>query len=128
MDENDIEQFKEIVIQYVNLDDLLRSKNEEIKEIKKDKKEIEEYIIECMEKLNEGVIDISDGKLRLNKTKTKTGLKESYLEESLQKLTNDNQKAQLMTKQILENRPVKERVNIKRTFNRKKTKTKTNNK
>ena len=84
MDEKDIEQFKEIVIQYVKLDDLLRSKNEEIKEIKKDKKEIEEYIIECMEKLNEGVIDISDGKLRLNKTKTKTGLKESYLEESLQ--------------------------------------------
>lgn len=118
MDENEIEQFKELVVEYVKLDDLIREKNNEIKDIKNDKKQLEEYIIECMEKLDESVIDISDGKIRVNKTKTKSGLKQQYIQESLKELTKDCVQAELMTKHILENRPVTERTNLKRTFNR----------
>ena len=120
MNDNEIEQFKELVVEWVKLDDNIRQKNSELKDIKNDKKQLEEYIIECMDKLDEGVIDISDGKIRVNKTKSKAGLKESYLKESLKELTKDITQAELMTKHILENRPTTERVNLKRTFNRKK--------
>jgi len=119
MNNNELEQFKELVCEWVKLDDIVRVKNAELKEIKSDKKSIEEYILECMNKLDEGVIDISDGKLRLNKTKTKSGLKQTIIQEALTELTKDNTQAQTMTQYILDKRPVVERMNLKRTFNRK---------
>ena len=122
MNNNELEQFKELVCEWVKLDDIIRVKNAELKEIKNDKKSIEEYILECMNKIDEGVIDISDGKLRLNKTKTKSTLKQSIIQEALTELTKDNIQAQTMTKYILDKRPVVERMNLKRTFNRKEKK------
>lgn len=119
MNDNEIEQFKSLVCEWVKLDDIIRSKNNELKEIKNDKKQLEEYILGCMDKLDESVIDISDGKLRVNKTKSKSGLNQNYLQEKLAELTQDPNKATTMTKHILENRPCTERVNLKRTFNRK---------
>lgn len=118
----DLEEFKQVVVEWVNIDDKIRSKNEELKELKKDKKNIEEYIMESMQTLDEGVIDISDGKIRLNKTKTKSSLKENLIQEALTELTHDNVKATTMTKYILDKRPVVEKTNLKRTFNRKKKK------
>ena len=41
------------------------------------------------------------------------------VQEKLAELTQDPNKATTMTKHILENRPCTERVNLKRTFNRK---------
>ena len=115
-----LEEFKELVIQWVNLDDIIRTKTAELKEIRNDKKNIEEYIMECMESIDEGVIDISDGKIRLNKTQTKSALKQELITEALTELTNDSIKAQQMTTYILDKRPTVERTNLKRTFNRKK--------
>ena len=120
MNDNEIEQFKELVVEWVKLDDIIRKRNAEMKEIKDDKKSIEEYILECMNKLDNGTIDISDGKLRLNKTKTKSGLKQAGIQEALTELTKDDLKAQEMTQYILDKRPVIERMNLKRTFNRSK--------
>ena len=120
MNEQELEQFKELVIEWVKLDDIIRTKMNELKEIKNDKKSLEEYILESMEKLGESVIDISDGKLRLNKTQSKSALKEATIQETLTQFTKDSQQASLMTKHIFENRPTVERVNLKRTFNRKK--------
>ena len=120
MNDSELNQFKELVVEYIKLDDIIRKKNDEIKEIKKDRKTLEEYILESMEKLEESVIDISDGKLRLNSTKTKSTLKQNHIEEALKELTKDGIKAQEMTKFILEKRPFVERKNLKRTFNRKK--------
>tara|TARA_Y100000768_G_scaffold331495_1_gene270730 strand:+ start:1643 stop:2014 length:372 start_codon:yes stop_codon:yes gene_type:complete len=117
----EIEQFKTLVCEWVKLDDIIRTKNNELKEIKNDKKQLEEYILGCMDKLEENVIDISDGKLRVNKTKSKSGLNKNYLQESLAELTQDPVQATNMTKHILDNRPTTERVNLKRTFNRKST-------
>ena len=120
MNEDEINEFKGIVVEWVKLDDILRKKNDEKKQLKKDKKEIEQYILDSMEQLEEGVIDISDGKLRLNSTKTKSSLKENHIAEALKELTKDDIKAQSMTKYILDKRTIVERKNIKRTFNRKK--------
>lgn len=120
MNDEELNQFKELVVEYVKLDDIIRKKNEELKTYKKDKKDIEQYILESMEKIEENVIDISDGKLRLNSTKTKSTLKENHIEEALKELIKDDLQAKNMTKYIMETRKIVERKNIKRTFIRKK--------
>ena len=65
------EEFKEVVVNYVKTDDDIRKKMAEIKDLKDEKKEYETFILEYMDKINENVINISDGKLRMNRSKTK---------------------------------------------------------
>ena len=81
-----------------------------------------------MGKINESVIDISDGKLRKNKSNTKAGLKQESIQSALLDITQDTSKAMEMTKYIMDNRPTTERINLKRTKNRVTKKKKGNNK
>ena len=123
-EENDInqelitEEFVEIVKNWVKIDDEIREKNNQIKELKDEKKEYETFILEFMQNNHENVINISDGKLRVNKSSTKAALKQESIQSSLFDLTRDPNKALQMTKYILDNRPLAERVNLKRTKNR----------
>jgi len=126
MNEQELEEFKKVVVNWVQIDDLIREKNSELKELKSDKKSLEEYILESMDKMDQSIIDISDGKLRLNKSKSTAGIKQEYIQEALTELVNDQAQAQQMTKFILEKRPTVERVNLKRTFFRKNNNSKTN--
>jgi len=96
----------------------------EIKELKDERKEFEVFILEYMDKVNENVIDISDGKLRRNKSNTKGGLKQEMIQTALLDMTQNTSKAMEMTKYIMDNRPTTERVNLKRTKNRGKQKKK----
>ena len=65
------EEFVEVVKNWVKIDDEIRKKNQEVKELKDERKEFEIFIIEYMDKINENVINISDGKLRKNKSASK---------------------------------------------------------
>ena len=120
---NDItEEFVEVVKSWVKLDDEIKKRNEEIKDFKTEKKEYEIFILEYMEKINESVINISDGKLRRNKSSTKPPLKQEFIQNALLDITKDSVKAMEITKYILDNRPTTERINLKRTRNRVKKK------
>ena len=112
------EEFVEIVKNWVKIDDEIREKNNQIKELKDEKKEYETFILEFMQNNHENVINISDGKLRVNKSTSKAALKQESIQSSLFDLTRDPNKALQMTKYILDNRPLAERVNLKRTKNR----------
>ena len=96
----------------------LKKKNEDIKDLKTEKKEYEIFILEYMDKINESVINISDGKLRRNKSSTKPPLKQEFIQNALLDITKDSVKAMEITKYILDNRPTTERINLKRTRNR----------
>tara|TARA_B110000208_G_C11792346_1_gene438063 strand:- start:2941 stop:3312 length:372 start_codon:yes stop_codon:yes gene_type:complete len=120
MNDKELEEFKEVVINWVQVDDEIRLISAKLKEMKDDKKNLEEYILETMGKMEDGVIDITDGKLRLNKSVTRSALKQEYLESALTDMIKDQTKAQEMTKLILDKRPIVEKVRLKRTFNRKK--------
>jgi len=122
------EEFVEVVKSWVSIDDEIRKKLIEIKELKDERKEFETFILEYMDKINESVIDISDGKLRKNKSNTKGGLKQESIQTALLDITKDTNKAMEMTKYIMDNRPTTERVNLKRTKNRGSRKKKANNK
>ena len=116
---NITEEFVEVVKNWVKLDDLIKELNNKIKEVKTEKKEYEEFILNYMENIDENVINITDGKLRKNKTKTKTPLKEENIKSAIYDITQDPSKSEEMTKYIMGNRQHVERVNLKRTRLRK---------
>ena len=120
------QEFQEMVVNWVKIDDKIRELNARVKDLKDEKKEYEEFVLEYMQKIEHNVINISDGKLRLNKSTTKAPLKEETITQSLLDVTKDKHKAEQLTKYIFENRPTQTRVNLKRTKMRKKKKKKGN--
>lgn len=113
------EEFVEVVKNWVVLDDSIRDYNDKIKDLKNERKDYEDYILEYMDKINENVIEITGGKLRKNKSQSKTPLKEESIKNAIFEITKDNDKSSQMTKYIMESRPSVERVNLKRTKFRK---------
>lgn len=113
------EEFIEVVKNWVVLDDSIRDYNDKIKDLKNERKDYEDYILEYMDKINENVIEITGGKLRKNKSQTKTPLKEESIKNAIFEITKDNDKSSQMTQYIMESRPSVERVNLKRTRMRK---------
>ena len=83
IDNNDISQFKENVIKFVRMDDLIRQKMEEIKELKDQKKPFEEFILGYLEKKDSPFVNIKSGKLIKNKSETKAPLKLDIIKESI---------------------------------------------
>jgi len=111
-------EFQDKVVQWVKLDNRLRQIRSQTKEITGEKKELEEWILSYLEKIGEKSISIGDGHLRRNISKTKAPLKKDNIYATIKDMTKDENKATLITQQIFENRPLTERVNLKRTKNR----------
>jgi len=114
-------EFQEKVIKYINLDDLIRKKTEEIKELKNQRKPCEDYILEYLEKVGETTIDITGGKLIKNKSETKVPLSFDTIKDAISdKITDPKIIKEILTK--MTDRPKKVNVNIKRTSKWKKNK------
>ena len=111
-------EFQQKVVTWVKLDDQLREIRAKSKEITAEKKDLEEWILQYLDKIGEKAISIGDGNLRKNVSKTKAPLKKENIYATIKDLTKDENKANLITTQIFENRPMSERVNLKRTKNR----------
>ena len=109
------EDFINWITKWVELDDKSRIIKKELRNFGKEKKEIETNILQYMEQLDDPVIAISDGKLKKNVSKTKGALKHETIQNALIALTKDTKQAYEITQFILSNRPVVERVNLKRT-------------
>jgi len=121
-------EFKEKVIGYMKIDDMIRKRTEEIKELKNKKKPCEEYIIRFLEKEDAGFVNVNGGKLVKNETETKGPLKAAIIKEAIkegmqiEKLVSpeDIEKCNRITEDIFElmekKRPVQKRVNLRRTF------------
>ena len=111
--------FKKKVMKWVELDDEVRTLRERIKVITKEKKQDSEFILSFLENIGEKELAISDGKLRRNVSKSKAPLKKEHIQNAINQLIKDKEKAVTMTDHIINSRPVVERVNLKRTKNRK---------
>ena len=122
------DEFKECVIGFIKLDDLIRQRQEDIKELKEKKKPYEEFILKYLDKVGENVIEVQESKLRKNQSETKMPLKIDMIKEAIfetiKKDKNDqsDEKCKELveeTIQLMENkRPTTIRTNLKRTFNR----------
>ena len=112
------EEFKEHVKQWVTIDDKIREHRAITKALTKEKKSYEQNILDYLESIKVKSIDITGGHLRRNVSKTKQPIKKQLIENALFSLTKSKEKSITMTKYIMDSRPVKERVNLKRTKNR----------
>jgi hypothetical protein len=116
-------KFKKIVISWVELDDKIKLINSELKNIKDEKKQYEEFILSFMEKYNENMITLSNGSLKKNISQTKESLKEEMIQEAIQEYTKDIEEAYTITQKIIQKRQINEKVTLKRqTIKKKDTK------
>lgn len=111
-------EFVNAVKQYIAIDDKLREIKEKNKNLNTEKKQREEFILNYLQAIDENVLDVQDGKLRRNISKTQTPLKKEHIQKSLTELLGDANKAVAITDQIIKSRPMVERVTLKRTKNR----------
>jgi hypothetical protein len=103
---------------WVQLDDKVRKLKDEIKELNDEKKSYEEVVLTELSKMDEQVINISDGKLRRNVTKSQAPFKKEEIQKTIFEFTKDEQKTFDMIEKIMASRQVTEKVNLKRVKNR----------
>jgi len=106
---------------WVELDNIIKTANEENKDIRTERSILNDEIIEIIEQkqLNKATINISDGRLRFVTTKQTAPLTLTYVEKCLKELiTNDAQVQQIMT-YIKKSRDIKTVTDIKRYYNEK---------
>ena len=108
-------EFVESVKKYIDIDDKLKILKSQTKLLSGDKKEHENYILNYLHSIEENVIDIAGGKLRRNISKTQSPLKKELIQKALLDIVGDNNKASAMTDQIINSRPMVERITLKRT-------------
>ncbi len=111
-------EFVQSVKRYLEVDDKLREIKEKTKTLGAEKKQREEFILNYLQTIDEKVVDVSDGKLRRNISKTQAPLKKETIQKALTEIVGDATKATAMTEQIIKSRPTVERVTLKRTKNR----------
>lgn len=112
--------FTNNVIKYLTLDDEIKKLSDEIKDRKAERKELEGLVLNYMTDVNENVINLSSGKLRRDVSQTKSALKQEYIHNALCEYTKNSEEAIKITNEILNKRPIVERVRLKRTRTRKK--------
>lgn len=103
---------------WVQIDDKVRKLKDEIKELNDEKKDHEEIVLGELEKMDEQVINISDGKLRRTVTKKQSPLKKEEIQKTIFEFTKDEQKTFDMIEKIMTSRQVTEKVNLKRLKNK----------
>ena len=115
-------EFKKNVKKWVEIDDTIRQIRAKTKELSQEKKEYEEYILNFLDSVDEKSVGIADGKLTRSVSQCKTPLKKENIHKALVEITGDSNKALQMTDHIIKSRGTTERVNLKRTKNRKQNK------
>ena len=108
-------EFIQTVKKYLELDDQIKEFKNKIKEISTDKKQYEEFILNYLQSIDEKTIDIADGKLIRNVYKSQGSLKKELIQKTLIDIVGDSIKATSITEQIINSRPIVEKVSLKRT-------------
>ncbi len=116
-DQSVSQKFVESIKAWVAIDDRMLKLKEELKKLNSEKKEYEVKVLAELDKMDQKVISISDGKLKKNVTKTQAPLKKDTIQKTLFDLTKDEKKTYDIIEQMMKSRPVVEKVNLKRTKN-----------
>lgn len=117
------EEFQEMIKRWIKIDDEIRKINMELKELKEDKNQYEEYILKGIEQINKEMtinIDNGAGIIRRNVKQSKGPLKKEMIQNVIMTVTKDQGQAVKLTEMIFDSRPMKESVSLKRSTIRKK--------
>jgi DNA repair ATPase RecN len=130
--EENVEEIKQVSNKFVNsiknwvaIDDKIRKINNEMKKYKDElkiltsqKQEFEKLVLDELDKMDEKVISISDGKIRKNVSKTQKPLKKEDIQKTIFEFTKDEKKTFDIIEQMEKTRQTVEKINLKRTKNK----------
>ena len=108
-------EFVQSVKKYLEVDDKLREYKEQTKLLSKEKKSQEEFILSYLARIEENILDVPNGKLKRNVSKTQAPLKKETICKALTEVVGDSVKATTLTEHIIKSRPIVERITLKRT-------------
>jgi hypothetical protein len=118
---------KAIIVEWLALDDQIKSYRETIKDMTDEKKQFENQILELMGALEQDTIITDKGNLTRNVKESKSPLTPDLIKATLAEILKCQQTADTYTNQIMEKRTTKETVSLKRNNGEKKSKGKKNN-
>ena len=112
--QNDLKYFKEIVKQYILIDNDIKQLETEVKKRKQKKKELSEFILKFMQ--NHDIEDINSvgGKLKKSISYTKKPLNKSTITQMLKEYYKNDEQGEKVAKYIIDKRVKHERVRLKR--------------
>jgi hypothetical protein len=124
LSEDDIEELKELICNWLELDDKTKELSDQMKDLKSEKKQYETYILAFMDKANKEVIKSKDNTCTLRKEvkETKGSLKEEHILKTLSAILQNSEQAYKITQKIIEELPSKETISLKKEKNQKPTK------
>ncbi len=113
-----MEGFQSNIKKWVALDTQLKSLNDKTKEIRAERNDLSDGIMEFVadNNLSSSTIKISDGRLKFNQTKQTAPITLGFLETCLMDLFNEEEKVQKIMEYIKEKREVKMVTDIKRYY------------
>lgn len=114
-------QFANSIREWVSIDDKIRAAKEVVKQLQNQKNEISEDITIYIESngLDDQIIGIGDGKLKLATSKTSQPVNRNYIESKLTQYFKSNSEAKKIVSFLFDNRETTEKRVLKRTINRK---------
>ena len=108
------EDFKDMILSWLALDEKIKEINNELKEFKDEKKQFESYILEYMEKQKDDVIMTNKGAITRNIKESKSAITPEIIQETLTKILNNKDTAYVCTNEIMSRRTIKQSTNLKR--------------
>jgi hypothetical protein len=110
----DKEMLKTLIVEYLSLDDQIRSFKETIKDKTEEKKQYESQILELMGALKQDVILTDKGNLERSVKESKGPLTPELIKNALTEILKCSETASAYTETIVDKRPTKELVALKR--------------
>ena len=108
------DNLKTLIIEWLALDEQIKSYKDTIKEMNDEKKQYETKILELMNTLNQDTIITDKGNIMKNKRESKGALTQDIIKSTLSNILKCPETADTYTNLIFENRPIKEIINLKR--------------
>ena len=105
---------KTLIIEWLSLDDQIKSYNEIVKDLKEEKKQFETQILDLMGALKQEIILTDKGNLTRTVKESKEPLTPDLIKATLSEILKCTQTADTYTTQIMDKRKVKEVINLKR--------------
>ena len=111
--------FQDHIKNWVLLDNQIKVKNAEISKLRNERKTLSNNILTYVEtnRLDNAVIQISDGTLKFQQIKSSNPLTFKFLEKCLNECIEDENQVKMIIKYIKSNREFKYNSDIKRSYN-----------
>lgn len=116
---NDKQILVEKIKRWLDTENKILSLQKELKEYRKNKKQISVELSEIMKHKQLECIDVTQGQIIYTKNKSKKGINKKFLEDILSKYFENTVQAKEMCEYILENRETVEKENIRLKLHKK---------